>query len=86
MPKTVLQYPLDFRELQSIKVPRGAQPLTVQDYNGIKTLWALVDPVATLEERKIAIVGTGSPAPDDGSIYLGTFQTDYCVWHYFMEP
>lgn len=44
MNKTIYKYPLDVTDVQEIKLPVGAEILTVQAQNGTLCLWALVDP------------------------------------------
>jgi hypothetical protein len=62
------------------------QFLEVQMQNGKPTLWALVDPEATIEEpTHIMSFGTGWEIPNDVDKYIGTLQdSEGYVWHYFV--
>lgn len=83
-PRTVWKYPL-MLGVQSVQCPIGAVPLTVQDQLGALCLWMLCDPTQILEARRVAVVGTGHPAPSSG--YVGTVQQagGTLIWHVFME-
>lgn len=77
--KSIYKYPLKTEDVVRIKMPAGAEILTVQVQNGLPTLWALVNPDAPLYERIIEIFGTGNPVgigDDSGSsrIYIGSYQ------------
>lgn len=49
-------------------------------------IWALVDPAAEYEQRKIAIYGTGNPVPEESGEFIGTvIQPGLFVWHVFEE-
>jgi hypothetical protein len=70
----------------SIKMPAGAEILTVQMQGATPKIWALVDPTAPLEERRLQVVGTGHPFElREGAEYLGTFQMNggSFVFHVF---
>jgi hypothetical protein len=58
-----------------LKMPKGAEILTVQLQGDTPTLWALVDTEAEPFERAIEVCGTGWPL-DSGvnRKYIGTFQ------------
>jgi hypothetical protein len=79
--KTVYKYELRSQDA-SIKLPKGAEILTVQLQNGIPTLWALVDPENVLEDRFISTVGTGWEVSDNMK-YICTYMEGYFVWHVF---
>jgi hypothetical protein len=68
---------MDFKERFIIKMPKGAEILTVQvdEKNNHPTIWALVDTEADVEYRNFVLVGTGNPI---GTLvdkkYIGTYQ------------
>lgn len=73
--KQVWKFILNVDETQKIHMPAGARLLTVQPQGMEFCLWALVDTLAPLEWRVIAIIGTGHAAPDYGDIkHISTFQ------------
>lgn len=82
--KTVLE-PTD---LQEIEVPAGAEMLCARDQHDQLAVWYRCDPEAPKERRKIAICGTGHPAPGrDGSRYLGTgsLHDGQLIFHVFEQ-
>lgn len=81
------KYPLHVTDLQDIKMPPGAQMLSVQVQRNTVCLWALVnDTKPASVNYTIAIYGTGNPMPDEPGSYIGTFQLNYggLVFHAFM--
>lgn len=76
MKKTIWKFELETRDDQEIKMPIGAQVLTVQMQFGTPCLWALVDPNKEKETRTFEVVGTGHEI--DYSLttrgYIGTYQ------------
>lgn len=90
MSATVWKYELKTTDQQIISMPQGARPLHVGEQRGQICLWALVDPDPSLsmEERRIAIVGTGHVAPEFATApYLGTVSMygGSLVFHVFVE-
>ena len=90
--KTVWKFPLTVTDVQEVLMPTGAQFLHVDvqvpnAYEREFTLWALVDPQAPKVARRIVVVGTGNPAPDDadGAEFVGTVMDDPFVWHVFVK-
>lgn len=90
--RNVFRYPLELTGEQFVHMPRGAQVLLV-DYqvrapHGL-CIWALVDPEAEEEPRRIVITGTGHSAPV-GAEHLGSVQSDtgyvWHVWHVWNAP
>lgn len=84
--RAVYKYPLEVVDEQHVKMPMGAQLLSVQDQNGNLCLWALVDTACALVQRKIRIVGTGNPVVTPGpGCFISTVQqrNGALVWHVF---
>ena len=80
--KTIYKYELKSQDA-IVKLPLGAQILTVQLQAGTPTLWALVDPDNVLEDRFISIVGTGWEV-EDNMKYICTYMEErFFVWHVF---
>ena len=78
--KTIYKYQLP--GVGALKLPLGAQILTVQLQNGSPTLWALVQPDNALVDRTISIVGTGSEV-EDNMKYICTYMDGPFLWHAF---
>ena len=77
MKKSIWKFELEVTDKQEIKMPAGAEILTVQTQYGIPCLWAMVDTEKDLSERLIEIFGTGHRVPQDMGVmreYIGTFQ------------
>lgn len=84
--KVVYKYMLG--QVSAIKMPKGAQILTVKEQGDEIFLWALVDPLAESEQRNFVVFGTGHEIYDyaeDGMKYLGTVHLDSgrLVFHVF---
>lgn len=69
----------------NLRVPKGAEFLSVGIQNGRVVLWARVDPYADTEERVVLLTGTDNDAPEDGE-FIGTYQRDWFVGHVFVGP
>lgn len=87
---TVYKYPLDgYADRQTIELPKGAQPLSVQFQNGQLCLWALVDTNLGLGRYTVQMYGTGHEIDADdlpvGHEFLGTVQVSggVLVFHLF---
>ena len=61
----------------TIKMPVGAEILTVQVQGSKPVLWAKVDPECNVQDQAFILVGTGHPMPiqeTDLVEYVDTFQ------------
>ena len=70
----------------SVRMPVGAQILSVGRYMSYLCLWALVDSDAPKELRFFDAYPTGYSIPGDAPLhYLGTVQTEdvLSTWHIF---
>ena len=79
MNKRIYKYPinLEYAEGIVIKMPEGAEILTIQMQKAVPCIWALVDTDASVEVRTFRIYGTGHPVKYDHGVlrnYIGTFQ------------
>lgn len=71
----IWKYELSTTDDQTIKMPMGAEILTVQMQHRKPCIWALVNTTAKLTERNIEIFGTGNPISVVGERkYIGTYQ------------
>lgn len=74
-------------DIQDIEVPENAEVLTARDQYEQLCVWFKCDPSNRLSKRRIAICGTGHPAPE-GARYVGTgfLQGGSLVLHVFERP
>jgi len=87
MNRTIWKVVLKVTDVQEISVPAGAELLCAREQREDICVWFRCDPSAAIEPRKIAIVGTGNPAPADGR-YLGTasLRGGQLMFHVFAWP
>lgn len=95
--KTIWKYPLQLRDVQTIKVPSlsnfeddhgliWGQVLHIGQQDGIPTLWMMVDSERDPREIEIRIIGTGHECPNSLDYdYLGTTICEPFVWHIFSK-
>lgn len=83
---TIYKYFLKITEIQTVDLPEGFRPLTVQMQGDSPCLWAMVNPFAQGQPVTIEMFGTGWPLSADQRQYLGTVQHDGLVWHFFIRP
>ena len=71
--KTIYKYSLPVQEKLVIELPVGADIIRVDDVDGLFWLWAIVDPEAEKEPRRIECYKTGQPieTPLEHLKYLG---------------
>lgn len=69
----------------TVKMPAGAEILSVREQGHQIYAWALVDPDAPSEDRHFVGVGTGHDLPDEPLKFLGSAHLDYgtLVFHVF---
>ena len=79
--KTIYKYEVRSQDA-SMKLPKGAEILTVAIQDGRPMMWALVDPENVLVDRFISTVGTGWQV-EDNMKYICTYMEEYLVWHVF---
>lgn len=68
-----------------IEMPEKADILTVQIQNETSCIWAIVEESAENVQRDFYVAGTGKTIPDEGLLYVGTFQQPPFVWHLFQK-
>jgi uncharacterized protein (DUF934 family) len=89
MNRTVWKTVLTPAVVQQIQVPAGTEMLCAREQNEEICVWYRCDPDpnAIIERRKIAVIGTGHPAPADGR-YLGTasLRGGSLMFHVFAWP
>lgn len=87
-PREIWKYALPVEGHVELRMPVGAEVLTVQsDELGI-LMWALVEVDAQQETRSFRVLGTGNPITGPVGRYIGTTRTNHgrFVWHVFEEP
>ena len=89
--KKIFKYPFVVDDVVELKMPKGAQLLSIQFQDEQLCAWALVDPDENLETRKLRIIGTGHPVFDDDledteffTTVQVVFQEQNLVWHIFI--
>ena len=85
--KSIRKFPVEeVTGEQSVEMPVGAQPLSVQVQAGQVCIWSLVDPKAKKEKRFVQIFGIGHPVVNEGA-FIGTFQMSggAPVFHVFIK-
>lgn len=81
--KKIYKYEIPIEDAPSVPMPIGAQVLSVAASGGDSLLlWALVDTEAPVEDRHLAICGTGHPVREVGA-FIATVQDSPFVWHVF---
>ena len=87
MAKSIWKIALAIEDSQDVRVPIGAEFLCVQVQREELCLWALVDPLAGYEKRRIYVYGTGHPIERGPLKYIWTVQmhSGSLVWHVFEE-
>jgi hypothetical protein len=92
--KVIWKYELEWGGgyLQKIRIPRGADLLTVQEREFRPMLWAIVNPGAEEVERTLVFIGVNeffSPdmAKPSKASYLGTVHNKAMgsLWHVFDQ-
>jgi len=77
MIRKVFKYTIPIEDTFELKMPQGAEILTVQEQYDEPHIWALCDPDAPEEKRVFRLAGTGHPIRYDMGVdykYIGTFQ------------
>lgn len=84
--KTIYKYPLQITDIQTIEIPHGFVPLSVQVQGTTPVLWAIVDTLNNLACVEFTTVGTGHELPTRYSYgaYVGTYQLGAFVGHVFQ--
>jgi hypothetical protein len=85
--KTIWKFMLAFGDSPETWMPQGARPIhaDIDSDAGQVTVWAVVDPAATLVKRRFILRGTGHPLPDVGA-HVATVKDGPFVWHIFDAP
>lgn len=76
--KTIWKFPLTLNAIQVIDMPHEAVILSIQEQNGLPTIWAEVNTQNSHVDRYFRMVGTGKfddkMQQDMGRKYIGTVQ------------
>lgn len=81
--KTIYKYPVEFKldgDLIEIPVLSSFRHFGAQD-NQLYTWWE-VQPTFPLDKKRLYVIGTGQPIPDDAT-WLATTQVGPYVWHLY---
>lgn len=82
---SIFKYNLRVETTQVLKLPIGAEILSIQNQNGQLALWCLVPPSRGVENVHFLIYGTGESIPEIEKKYLDTVQVGPYVWHVFKK-
>ncbi len=86
--KTIYKYEIELNNVITVKMPIGAEILTVQIQNEIPCIWAKVDTEEKVRNYNFAIFATGSPIGMEGYklTYINTFQLNNgaLIFHLFQ--
>lgn len=87
--KIIYKFPVKIEDLQTLKMPTGAQILCVQMQGQEPFIWALIDTQNIDKEYIFELYGTGHEIHYDMGTerkYIGTFQTHggQLVYHLFQ--
>ena len=75
MNNKIWKFPLEVVDKQLIKLPEGAEILSVQSQHGTPHIWALVDPEENKGvERTFHIFNTGDDVSPVERKFIGTYQ------------
>ena len=79
--RTIHKFQLEMAQHQELPMPKGAKILTVQVQSYVPCIWAEVpaDSSVEMEQRTIAMFGTGHPIPFDDytkEVYIGTLTDE----------
>lgn len=75
MKKLLCRFPFDTTDNFTLKMPEGAEILSVQTQDEQPCLWALVDPNAKKENRMFCVYGVGREVNMDDTLeFIGTYQ------------
>lgn len=81
----IYKYTLPLLAKTTLRMPAMSEILDVQLQGGTLAIWAIVNPLANVEQRQFEIYGTGSDLPEDYKylMYIATVQDGAFVWHIF---
>jgi hypothetical protein len=85
--KTIWKYELKIADRQEVRLPVGANALTVQLQGERPCLWVMVEDTAQRNETLLVWMhGTGHPATEAALLgrYLSTVQVSGLVFHFFV--
>lgn len=87
MSQTIWKTILKPETVQRVVVPAGAEILCAREQYDDICIWYRCDPHAPKETRSIAVIRTGTAAPDDGR-FLGTasLRGGALMFHMFERP
>jgi hypothetical protein len=76
-------------DVVTIVIPRGAEQIDFSPYDGVPSIWAIVDLGEPLELRRFRMVPTGFTIPEGGR-YVGSATLNsgsfYAPMHFFEIP
>ena len=67
--RKIFKYTIPFMEVSKVLLPVGAKIVRVDGLDGFIFLWAVIDPLAPIEQRTFHLFKTGADMPDDIAEY-----------------
>lgn len=85
MPTTIYKYPIHGWTFENFELtmPVGSKILSFQMQDTIPTIWAWVDLINPMINRKFIVFGTGDEIPRGNYDYIGTAIAGVYVLHLF---
>ncbi|TDH35699.1 hypothetical protein E2A64_10185 [Pseudohoeflea suaedae] len=86
MRAVIYKYPFKIDDWVDVRMPVGAEILSLQVQDGVPTIWAKVAPHQQEATRRFVVLATGETFVDALiGYYIGTIQLDGFVWHIFDQ-
>lgn len=88
--RTIHKYPLNDDVVTEVDTHQGVRWLAAQmqsSYAGgrMMVVWAEVDTDQPQVTKRLYVVGTGQPVPDEARVFIGTLQRGPFVFHIWAD-
>lgn len=76
---------IGYSEKTEVEMPGGAEIISVQTQGNRPMVWAIVDPSKPIEKRRVFMIATGKPMPEEARKFIGTLQLNdgNLIFHFF---
>ena len=86
MTQRIFKYTLELQGVQTIKIHKNAQFISVQNQGEQLVVHAIIDTAYPQMDYEFSIFGTGDVLPEKLGTHIGTTQLlDTFVWHVFVK-
>lgn len=79
----IWKFSLAVERRSTVRMPVGAQVLSVHVQRGVICLWAKCDPEMLIGNRHFTVVGAGYTMPSGLREFIGTVLMPPFIWHVF---